>query len=72
MREHFSNALRLIATLPEGPSRDRMELNTLVTLGDFIGFQKGYTASEVGDLNAREIQLWERLGRPAALCCRSR
>jgi tetratricopeptide (TPR) repeat protein len=63
-REHFRAALRLIATLPAEASRDRMELTTLLGLGEAVGFQKGFASSEVGDLRARLAELWERLGRP--------
>ncbi len=35
------NAMRLIGTLPEGPSRDRMELDALFGLSDGVFYQTG-------------------------------
>ncbi len=64
-RRQCARALRLIATLPEGAQRDRMDLEALACLSEAIVLQRGYANTEAIDVQVRAQELWERLGRPA-------
>jgi class 3 adenylate cyclase/predicted ATPase len=59
---HLRQGLELVATLPESPERDRMELDLLSTLGTALSMLKGWAAPEVQEAYARANVLSERVG----------
>jgi len=63
-REQFRNALRLAATLPEGKTRDLVELRALRGVGLTMGNIEGYASANFGAANLRALELCERIGDP--------
>jgi DNA-binding SARP family transcriptional activator/predicted ATPase len=59
---HFSSALDLVSTLPDGPERNQRELDLLILLGPALMAIKGYDAPEVEHTYARARELCWRLG----------
>jgi predicted ATPase len=51
--------------LPNGPKRERQELEFWIALGAVLFAVKGQAAPETGRAYARARELWERLGSPA-------
>jgi len=64
---HLTNALDVIARLPERPDRDRQELAVQVALGSALIAVHGYAAPETGRAYDRARALCERLGDVNAL-----
>jgi predicted ATPase len=59
---HLGRGLALLASLPEGPDRDRMELSLQTTLGSALINLRGYAAEETGRAFARARELCLALG----------
>jgi class 3 adenylate cyclase/predicted ATPase len=55
-----------LALLPDGPERQRRELEFYSALGAVLQAIKGVAAPETGHVYARARELWERLGSPSA------
>ena len=64
---HLSRGLGLLATLPESPKRDGVELQLLSPLGTAYIASRGYAAPEVGPVFRRARELCERIGQPEQL-----
>ncbi len=64
-RERFTNALRLIATLPQGALRDQRELEALARISGATRLHQAVPGFEPVQVHARAAELWERLGEPA-------
>ncbi len=64
---HFTKALSLLETLPEGPEHTRQELALQVLLGNALLATKGYTAPEVGECYARARVLCRQAGETPQL-----
>ena len=64
---HLRQALRLLATLPEGRDRDRTELALQLGLGTPLVASKGYSAPEVQLAYARARDLCRGMGNEPAL-----
>jgi len=60
----FYKALDQLALLPDGPGRQRRELEFHSALGGALQAAKGYAAPETGRAYARAQELWEQLGSP--------
>jgi tetratricopeptide (TPR) repeat protein len=60
----FYKGLDQLALLPDGPGRQRKELEFRSALGGALQAAKGYAAPETGRAYARAQQLWEQLGSP--------
>jgi predicted ATPase len=60
----LQNALEQLALLPDGPDRQRQELEFCSALGAALFAVKGFAAPETGRAYARGRELWERLGSP--------
>jgi predicted ATPase len=60
----FYKTLDQLALLPDGPERQRKELEFHSALGGALQATKGYAAPETGRAYARAQQLWEQLGSP--------
>jgi tetratricopeptide (TPR) repeat protein len=63
-KEQFVNALRLAATLPEGKTRDLVELRARKGIGHTLGTTLGWASSEYDSTASRALELCERLGYP--------
>ncbi|HJS86556.1 MAG TPA: hypothetical protein VJ779_13950, partial [Acetobacteraceae bacterium] len=63
--ELFANASRMVAAMPEGEARDRMELDIVLSFIAVTNVQRGYANSEAAEAHRRAAELWERLERPA-------
>jgi transcriptional regulator with AAA-type ATPase domain/predicted ATPase len=63
---HLTRALDLLATLPEGPERDRQELALQTTLGPALMTVRGYASAEVERAHARALVLSRRVGDRAS------
>ena len=61
----FQKGLDQLALLPDGPNRQRQELEFCAALGAALRFVKGQAAPETGQAYARARELWEELGYPA-------
>jgi len=61
----FYKALDQLALLPDGPERQRQELEFHSALGGALQASKGYAAPETGRAYARAQELWEQLGSPS-------
>jgi predicted ATPase len=61
----FKKGLNQLALLPDGPGRQRQELEFCNALGTVWRFVKGQAAPETGRAFARARELWEELGFPA-------
>jgi hypothetical protein len=61
----FQKGLNQLALLPDGPERQRQELEFCSALGAVLRFVKGQAAPETGRAFARARELWEQLGFPA-------
>ena len=59
---HFSKALGLLASLPEGRERSRLELDLLVKAGLSLSVRNGYAAAEVEVAYDRARELCRRYG----------
>jgi tetratricopeptide (TPR) repeat protein len=55
-------ALSQLATLPEGPDRDLLEVRTLASMSGSLNALKGYADPELSDALERTVALAERLG----------
>lgn len=64
---HFVNALRLLAALPEGADRNRLELDLLVQTGLSLSVRCGYAAAEVETTYDRARELCRLRGDKAEL-----
>ena len=64
---HYSNALELLAELPETPERDRRELALQLAVGPALMSVIGWAAPEVERAYTRGRKLCERLGELAQL-----
>ena len=62
--EQFRNVLRLAATLPEGKTRDLVELRALRGVGLTMGNIEGYASASFGAASLRALELCERAGGP--------
>ncbi|SIO66897.1 SAM domain (Sterile alpha motif) [Bradyrhizobium erythrophlei] len=58
----LTRALELLATLPDGPTRRRQELDVQVALGGALISVKGYAATETGRAYARARELCRKVG----------
>jgi class 3 adenylate cyclase/predicted ATPase len=61
----FYKGLDQLALLPDGPGRQRKELEFHSALGGALQAAKGYAAPETGRAYARAQELWEQLGSPS-------
>ena len=61
----FQKGLDQLALLPDGPGRQRKELEFHSSLGAALLVVKGYGAPEAGKAYARARELWEQLGSPS-------
>ena len=61
----FQKGLDQLVLLPDGPERQRQELELRSSLGAALMVAKGYAAPEAGEAYARARELWERLGSPS-------
>jgi predicted ATPase len=59
--------LALLPRLPEGPGRDRLELDLLLALGVSLVAARSYTADEVRETYGRACDLARRIGDRSAL-----
>jgi predicted ATPase len=59
---HFERGLAISAALPEGPDRDRREIDLNTALGRALTATKGYAAADTGAAYARARRLCENLG----------
>ena len=59
---HLTNALEMLKTLPESPSRAQQELELQVTLGVPLMLTKGYAAPEVERVYGRARELYQQVG----------
>jgi predicted ATPase len=60
----FQKGLDLLTLLPDGPERQRQELEFCSALGSTLRFVKGQAAPETGHAYTRARELWEQLGYP--------
>jgi class 3 adenylate cyclase/DNA-binding winged helix-turn-helix (wHTH) protein/predicted ATPase len=60
--QHLTTALKLLATLPETPTRAQQELDLLITLGPALIATKGQGAPEVEQTYARARELCQQVG----------
>ncbi|WP_192499057.1 ATP-binding protein [Skermanella pratensis] len=65
--EQVNEGLRLLARLPEGIGRDRLEIPLQITLGAALAATKGLAAPEVGGAYVRARQLCEQIGERTQL-----
>ena len=63
----LTRALELLATLPDGPTRHRQELDVQVALGGALISAKGYAATETGRAYARARELCAKVGETPQL-----
>jgi class 3 adenylate cyclase/predicted ATPase len=61
----FKKGLDQVTMLPDGPGRQRQELEFCNALGTVLRFVKGQAAPETGRAFTRARDLWEELGFPA-------
>ncbi|MBV8093574.1 MAG: hypothetical protein JO110_10125, partial [Acetobacteraceae bacterium] len=61
----YQRGIDQLALLPDGPERQRHELEFFSALGAVLNAVEGHSARETGDAYARARELWERLGSPA-------
>jgi predicted ATPase len=61
----FQKGLDQLALLPDGPNRQRQELEFYSSLSAALRAAKGQGAPETGHAYARARELWERLGFPS-------
>ena len=66
-RELLTTALRLIATLSDGPARVEAELRALTGLSAVLALGFGFGSSEYGRVASRAVELWARLPNPLDL-----
>lgn len=64
---HLSRGLELLPALPDGPDRNRTELDIQLRLAEVVIQQRGYGADEVGVILDRAKVLAEQVGDPAHL-----
>jgi class 3 adenylate cyclase/tetratricopeptide (TPR) repeat protein len=64
---HFERCLELLATLPDGPERESLELDVRIDLGVPLTGVGGYTAPEFLSNTTRALALCERIGDTARL-----
>jgi predicted ATPase/class 3 adenylate cyclase len=64
---HFTAALELLESLPEGSQRDRQELDLRTDLGPYLIATKGPAAEQVALVFARARSLCEKLGEEVQL-----
>ena len=64
---HFERALEVLASLPESPERDRLELELQITLGPARMAIFGWTAEEAEECYARALELCRKLDETAEL-----
>jgi len=60
----LDKALEIVAELPAGETRDRVELEIQSARGPVLIAVRGFAAAETGQAYARARDLWARLGRP--------
>ncbi|MBI4538387.1 MAG: AAA family ATPase [Gemmatimonadetes bacterium] len=60
--EHLTRGLKVLAALPEGAERNRLELELQSALGRALTSARGYAAPEVERTYARALELCERMG----------
>ena len=60
--EQLNEGLRLLARLPEGIDRHRLEISLQITLGAALAATKGLAAPEMGSAYARARHLCEQIG----------
>jgi class 3 adenylate cyclase/tetratricopeptide (TPR) repeat protein len=65
--DHMTAALKLIATMPPSDERDRLEIQMLTALAQFLIPMRGPGAEEVRQPFDRARELCERMGDPNAL-----
>jgi class 3 adenylate cyclase/predicted ATPase len=61
----FQKGLDQLRLLPDGPERQRQELEFCCALGAVLRATKGNAAPETGNAFARARELWEQLGSPS-------
>jgi len=61
----LQKGLDQLSLLPDGPERQRRELEFRSSLGAVLMVIKGYAAQETGNAYARARELWEQLGSPS-------
>ncbi len=61
----LQKGLEQLALLPDGPERQRQELEFWSALGGVLLSKKGPAAAETGHAYARARELWEQLGSPS-------
>jgi predicted ATPase len=59
---HLTRGLELVATLPESPARDGLELQLLTSLAPTYIAARGYAAPEAGPILVRARAICERIG----------
>jgi predicted ATPase len=59
---HLTKGLELLTSFPEGPPRDRLELDLQSALAPTLMAAQGYAASEVERAHARALDLCRRVG----------
>lgn len=64
---HFSNAMEILATLPETAERTESELESLLAIGPLLIAIKGYAAREVEQVYSRARTLCQQMGNKAQL-----
>ena len=60
---HVRKGLDLLASLPDGPARDQLELALLIDLGVCLTATRGYASAEVGETFARAREICRRMPR---------
>jgi predicted ATPase len=61
----FQKGLDQLALLPDGPERQRQELELRSSQGAVLFVLKGHAAPETGQAYSRARELWEQLGSPS-------
>jgi len=61
----FQKGINHLALLPDGPERQRQEIEFFSALGSALIAVRGQGAPETGQAYARARELWERLGSPS-------
>ncbi|HUR52761.1 MAG TPA: AAA family ATPase, partial [Gemmataceae bacterium] len=64
---HLTRGLELLAAVPDGPDRHRLELAFQLRLAEVQIQQKGYAADEVGVILERAKSLAEQVGDPPSM-----
>jgi hypothetical protein len=66
-KAQLERALRLVARLPLGSDRDRLEAEILLALDEIVTWTRGYGSTEGAGLHLRAINIGRRLDSPDVL-----